>query len=51
MVHTNLNLVVGIGLQVLQISVHIIEIIRHALSRGDKSSLRSVTAGVLGDLL
>ncbi len=51
MIDTDLDLVIDVSLQVLQIAIHIVKVIRHTLSRGDKSSLRGITAGILGDLL
>ncbi len=51
MIHTYLDLIVNVRLQVLQIAVHIVEIIRHTLRRRDKSTLIGLAAGILRNLL
>ena len=51
MVNTDLDLIVDVRLQILQIAIHIVEVVRHTLGCRDKSALGGITAGILRDLL
>ena len=51
MIDTYLNLIVDIRLQILQVPVHIIEVIRHTLGYGYKASLIGIAAAIRRNIL